>query len=121
MPNAEVAIATIWFIRGEPDAAGWDALRQDSKDEKVDIIHLDPRVWALLRADAAPQGYEGLESSPPPDGLYLDPQGRPLYLVGGEVVRSPEEVIATLGERARELLEEIGDPVAVLDRMGKVF
>ena len=114
-------MAKIWLIRGEPDAAGWEVLREDSKEERVDIIHLDPRVWALLRAEAAPDGYEGLESIEPPDGLYLDPQGRPLYLVGGEVVDSPEEVIATLGERAQRLLDEVGDPVVVLERMGKVF
>ncbi len=114
-------MAEIWLIRGETDAPGWDVLREESKEERVDIIHLDPRVWALLRADAAPDGYEGLQSTEPPDGLYLDPQGRPLYLAGREVVSSPEEVIETLGEQARRLLEEIGDPVAVLERLGKVF
>ncbi len=114
-------MAKIWLIRGEPDAAGWETLREDSKEERVDIIHLDPHVWALLRADAAPEGYEELQSTDPPDGLYLDPQGRPLYLAGGEVVGSPEEVIELLGEQARRLLEEIGDPVIVLERLGKVF
>ena len=114
-------MARIWLLRGEPDASGWDALRRDSQEERVDIIHLDPQVWALLRADVAPEGYEGLEVSEPPDGLYLDPQGRPLYLAVGEVVGSPEEVIAALGDRARRLVDETHDPVTALERLGRVF
>jgi len=111
----------LWLLRGAHDAPGWNELRQDSKDERVDIVHLDPGVWALMRAGQAPSKYEGLEAEDPSDGLYLDPNGSPLYLVAGETVPGPEFVIEALGQQARDLLEEIGDADAVLDRFGRAF
>jgi hypothetical protein len=121
MRSVEDTMAKIWLLQGAPDAAGWEELRRDSQDEKVDIIHLDPHVWALMRSDEAPGGYEGLEASEPADGLYLDPQGRPLYLAAGRVVEGPEPVIAALGIQAQRLLNEIGDPDIVLERLGRAF
>jgi len=96
-------------------------MREHSKAEKVDIFHLDPRVWALMRADEPPSEYEGLSAVEPPDGMYLDPNGSPLYLVGGEVVAGPVEVIEALGDEAKELLEELGDAIAVLERLRKAY
>jgi len=87
----------------------------------VDIVHLDARVWALVRADEAPTIYEGLEGTVPPDGLYIDPNGSPLYLVAGGIVSSPEEVIDALGEQAQALLEKVGDGNSVLERIGLVY
>jgi hypothetical protein len=55
------------------------------------------------------------------DGLYLDPHGRPLYLAHGDIVDGPGPVIEALGPRAKELLEKIGDPETVIDRLGRAF
>jgi len=111
----------LWLLRGAHDAPGWKELRQDSKDERIDIVHLDPGVWALMQADRAPSKYDGLEAEEPSDGLYLDPNGSPLYLVAGEIVAGPEVVIEALGPQARDLLEKIGDADVVLERFGRAF
>jgi hypothetical protein len=111
----------LWLLQGDHEAPGWNVLRQDLKDEKIDIIHLDPKVWAMVQADEPPSGYEGLEAVEPATGLYLDPNGSPLYLVDGAIVRTPEEVVAALGDRAVQLLEQLGDPHAVLERLGRAF
>ena len=114
-------MAKLWLLRGAHDAPGWNTLRQDLKDEKVDIEHLDPKVWALVRADDAPSGYEGLEAVEPADGMYIDPNGSPSYLVGGEFAASAEEVIEALGDDAKDLLDRIGNAETVLERLGRVF
>jgi hypothetical protein len=111
----------LWLLTGDNEAEGWNALRRDLKEEKVEIIHLDPKVWAVVEADEPPLGYDGLEVEPPADGLYLDPNGSPLYLVGGAVVGSAEAVVASLGGRAQALLEQIGDADVVLERMGRAY
>ncbi len=111
----------LWLLRGPHEAPGWQTLRADHEQERVDIVHLDPKVWALVRADDPPTGYEGMEPSEPPDGVYLDPNGSPLYLAGGEIVRGGREVIAALGEQAQQLLDRIGDPETVLERLGRAF
>ena len=80
-------MAKLWLLRGAHDAPGWNTLRQDLKDEKVDIQHLDPKVWALVLADDAPTGYEGLEAVEPADGMYLDPNGSPT-IIPDEVIRA---------------------------------
>ena len=114
-------MSRLWLVKGPHDAPGWDRLRDDSKAETVDIVHLDPRVWALMRSGEPPSGYEGLTAVDPPDGMYLDPNGSPLYLVGGEFVSGPDEVIEALGDEARNLLGTLGDPIMVLERLGKAF
>ncbi len=110
-----------WLLKGDFKAPGWGTLRKDYDDKKIEIVHLDPKVWAMVEADDAPGGYEGLTAVEPIDGLYLDPNGNALYLVGGAVVRTPEEVIAALGDEATTLLEKIGDPHTVLQRVGRAF
>jgi len=114
-------MGTLWLIRGDYDAPGWKALREDLKAETLDVVHLDPRVWALVRAAHPPQGYEGLETVAPPDGIYVDPQGNPLYLVDCMMVKDPREVIAALGKEAESLLAKLGDPDRVLELMGRAF
>ena len=111
----------LWLLKGGLDAPGWNALRQDMKDEKVDIVHLDPKVWAIVQADEPPSGYEGLEAIEPPTGLYLDPNGSPLYVVDGAMVHTAKEVVDALGEPARELLGKLGDPHTVLERLGRAY
>ena len=91
----------LWLLKGDLEAPGWNALRQDLKDEKVEIIHLDPKVWAMVEADEPPAGYDGLEATEPADGLYLDPNGSPLYVVNGAVVPSPRPGPARAGRRRR--------------------
>ncbi len=114
-------MSRLWLMKGHLEAQGWKTLRSDFEDEKVDIVHLDPKVWAMVRADEPPSGYEGLTATEPPDGLYLDPNGSPLYLAGGKSVSKAVEVVRAIGGNAIELLEEIGDPTTVLERIGRVF
>lgn len=114
-------MSQLWLLKGALDAPGWKALRADHEEEKVAIVHLDPPVWALLEADDPPQNYEGLSASEPLDGLYLDPNGSPLYVVDSHTVRGAGEVVRALGPEAQSLLEKVNDPVTVLERLGRVF
>lgn len=114
-------MSSYWLVKGNLDAPGWNVLRKDYEDEKIEIVHLDPNVWAMVEADDPPDGYEGLKSEEPADGLYLDPQGNALYMVGGAVVTTAEAVVASLGDDAKAMLEKIGDPHIVLQRMGRAF
>jgi hypothetical protein len=111
----------LWLLKGDLEAPGWNALRKDYENEKTDILHLDPKVWAIVEADEPPRGYEGISAEEPADGLYLDPNGSPMYIVGGAIVRSADEVIAALGKRAQALLDQIGDADTVLERMGRAY
>jgi hypothetical protein len=117
----EADMSKLWLLKGPHEAPGWQTLRSAYEEEQVDIIHLDVKVWAVVRADEAPEGYEGLSASEPADGVYIDPNGSPLYLAGGEIVTSGREVIAALGERAVQLFEQIGDAETVLERLGRAF
>ena len=114
-------MSRLWLLRGALDAPGWKTLRADHEGEKVAIVHLDPPVWALIEADDPPEGYDGLTASEPGDGLYLDPNGSPLYVVGCHTVRGAIDVVRALGSDAEALLERTKDPVAVLERLGRVF
>ncbi|MCU0304874.1 MAG: hypothetical protein MUC56_12550 [Thermoanaerobaculales bacterium] len=111
----------LWLLRGDLDAPGWNVLRADYKDKKIEIVHLDPKVWAIVEQDEPPSGYDGLTATEPPDGLYLDPNGSPMYLVGGAVVKRAEDVVKALGAEARAMLERLGDPHTVLERLGRSF
>jgi hypothetical protein len=111
----------IWLLKGPYEAPGWGPLEADSKGKKIDILLFDRGGWAIVRAPEPPTQYEGLPASKPADGLYLDDQGRGLYVVGGLEVRSAREVLATRGEQAQELLKKIGDPDTVLERLGLVY
>jgi hypothetical protein len=111
----------LWLIKGDHDAPGWQALREDVQEEKIDVVHLDPRVWAVVAADEPPAGYDGLEAVEPADGIYVDPQGNPLYLVACQMVAGPREVIAALGDEAESLLDRVKDPDRVLELLGRAF
>ncbi len=111
----------LWLLKGDLDADGWNTLRKDYEDDKTDIIHLDPKVWAVVDADDAPDGYRGLVAVKPPDGMYIDPNGSPLYLVDGAVVETAEEVVSAAGGDAEAMLAEIGDAAIVLQRIGRAF
>jgi len=114
-------MAKLWILRGAHEAPGWNQLRKNYEDEKVDIIHLDAKVWAIIDAKEEPTGYEGLFASAPADGMYIDPNGSPLYLAGGEILTSAEAMIEALGQEAQDALQKTGDPQTVLERLGKVY
>ena len=111
----------LWILRGPHEAPGWNELRKAYEDEKVEIIHLDAKVWAIIDSEEQPSGYEGLTASEPADGMYIDPNGSPLYLLGGVVVTTAEELINGLGDQAREMYSATGDADVTLQRIGRVF
>jgi hypothetical protein len=112
---------TLWLLKGEYEAPGWQKLEQDSKADAIDVVMFDRLAWALIEADQAPDGYEGLEPTTPPDGLYLSPYGSPAYVVNRKLVDGPMEVIEALGSEAKVTLEKVGDPDTTLERLGRVF
>jgi hypothetical protein len=114
-------MAKLWILRGAHEAPGWNQLRKAYEDEKVDIIHLDAKVWAIIDAEEEPSEYEGLKAEAPADGMYIDPNGSPLFLVGGEVLTSAEATIEALGPEAHEMLVKTGDAETALERLRKVF
>ena len=114
-------MATIWILRGDHEAPGWQELRKAYEEEKVEIIHLDAKVWAIIDAKKEPTGFEGLSASRPADGMYIDPNGTPLFLVDGRVATTAKEVIEGLGSEALEMLEKTGDAETALERLGKVY
>lgn len=111
----------LWLVKGPHGAPGWGPLEADARANKVDVMLFDRAEWALIRAPEAPASYEGLTPVPAPDGLFLDPQGRSVYVAAGREVKGPREVLAVLGQPAKELLDKIGDPDTVLERMGRVY
>jgi len=114
-------MANLWILRGAHEAPGWNELRKDYEDENVDIIHLDAKVWAVIDAKEAPTGYGGLNAEEPADGMYIDPNGSPLFLFAGEVVATADALVSALGSEAEELMEKIGQAETVLERLGKVY
>lgn len=111
----------LWLLEGPYEAPGWKPLEADARGDKIDLLLFDRAAWALVRAAEPPGQYPGLSPVTPRDGLYLDDRGRGVYVAGGQEVRGPREVLATLGPQAQELLQKIGDPDTVLDRLGRVY
>ena len=97
------------------------AYDRDGDGKPDHIIHLDAKVWAIIDAEEAPTDYEDLRAEEPADGMYIDPNGSPLFLVGGVVVTSADAVVESLGEKARDLLADVGEATVVLERLGKVY
>jgi hypothetical protein len=85
----------LWLLKGTHAAPGWAPLEKDSRAGTLDVLLFDRDAWALVRAPAAPTQYPGLAPVSPPAGLYLDNQGRPVYIANGQQVKGPREVIAT--------------------------
>ncbi|HET8538532.1 MAG TPA: hypothetical protein VFL83_01540 [Anaeromyxobacter sp.] len=111
----------IWLLKGPYEAPGWKLLEADSRAQKIDLLLFDRAAWALACAPQAPTQYEGLAPSVPADGLYLDDQGRGIYVVAGKLVQGPREVLATLGAQGEEMLKKVGDPDVALERLGRVY
>lgn len=114
-------MANLWVLAGDHEAVGWNVLRQDYEAETLDIIHLDPHVWAIVERDEAPDGYEGLRAEPVQDGVYIDPNGSPLYVAGGRIMAGPQQVLEALGAEALATAERVGDPDRALEALGRVF
>ena len=114
-------MSAIWLLKGKHEAPGWAPLERDAREKKADVLLFDRDAWALVRADEPPSQYEGLVPTSPASGLYIDNQGRHLYIADGQQVKTSGEVLATLGEPAQELLKKIGDPDTVLERLGRAF
>lgn len=111
----------LWLLEGPPDAPGWLPLQVDAQSKKINVISYDRDRWALVKAAEAPTQYEGLVPSEPPDGLYLDNFGRPVYVAGHKEVHSARAVIKALGPQAEQLLDKVGDPDLVLERLGRSY
>lgn len=111
----------LWLLKGPPDAPGWGPLQNDAQTQKINVISFDRDRWALVKAAEAPAHYAGLVPEEPPDGLYLDNFGRPVYVVGCREVHSARAVIKALGEPAERLLDRLGDPDLVLERLGRSY
>jgi hypothetical protein len=111
----------IWLLQGGHEAPGWGPLEADARAKKIDVLLFDRDAWALIRAAEPPTAYEGLQPGVPRDGLYLDNSARSIYLVAGRAVDRAEDVLATLGPQAQELLAKLGDGDVVLDRLGRVY
>lgn len=114
-------MAKLWVVAGDHEAAGWKVLREDYEAENLDIIHLDPHVWAIVERDDAPDGYEGLRAEPVQDGVYIDPNGSPLYVAGGRIVTGPQQVLEALGPEALTAAERLGDPDRALEALGRAY
>lgn len=112
----------LWLLRGERTEPGWKELERDSRAEKIDVPAFDRDAgWALILADDPPSGYEGLVPEEPQDGLYVSEQGLPIYVVGRREVRTAQQVIDALGEDAEQMLQQTGDPIRALERLGRAF
>jgi len=111
----------MWLLKGKHEAPGWAPLERDSREKKIDVLLFDRDAWALVRAAEPPKQYEGLVPGTPSSGLYIDNQGRHVYIADGQQVKNAAEVLATLGEPAQELMKKIGDADTVLERLGRAF
>lgn len=111
----------LWLLEGEFEAPGWKDLEADSRADEVDLIAFDRAGWALVQAAEPPTKYEGLKPTRPETGLYVSEQGVPIYVVDGAEVSGPLEVIRAIGGIAEQKLAECGDPIVVLQDLGKAF
>jgi hypothetical protein len=114
-------MATLWLLKGEYKAPGWRDLERDAKADKIDVVLFDRLAWALINAEEGPTQYEGLVPTEPPDGLYIDANGVPVYVVNRKEVAGPQDVINALGSEAEKLMEKIGDPDTVIERLGRAY
>jgi hypothetical protein len=122
MTTESKTIKTLWVLKGDHTVEGWKALEADARADKIPVLIFDRTDgWALVRSETAPEGYEGMSASEPKDGLWVSEHGYPIYVVDCKEVRGPREVIRAIGGKAEALLEELGDPDAVLQRLGHAY
>jgi hypothetical protein len=112
----------LWLLKGAREVPGWGPLETDARAEKIDVVIFDRgEGWALISAETAPTGYEGMTSAPPRNGLYVSESGYPIYVVDCRKVPNAKAVIQSIGEEAEALLRRIGDPDAVLQQLGYAY
>ncbi|MFH0902710.1 MAG: hypothetical protein V2A73_18925 [Pseudomonadota bacterium] len=121
LASRELPMNPLWLLRGDHNAPGWHQLEQDSRAGVVEVVHFDRDAWALMRSAEPPNAYQGLVPTVPPDGLYLDTSGKPLCVVGCQIVASARDVIRALGAEAEKKLAESGDPELALERLGRIY
>lgn len=115
-------MSLLWLLKGARTEPGWKDLEKDSRADAIDVAAFDRGAgWALILADDPPTAYEGFELTEPRDGLYVSEQGMPVYVVDRKEVRTAEQLIDSLGEDAKKMLEETGDPIRALERLGRAF
>jgi hypothetical protein len=112
----------LWLVRGGREAPGWQRLEADAKARQVKLVIFDRDAsWALVRAVAPPTQYEGMAPEVPRNGLYVSEHGYPIYVVAGQEVFDPKVVVRAAGPAAEAMLEELGDPITVIERMGLAY
>ncbi|MBW2276883.1 MAG: hypothetical protein JRF63_05285 [Deltaproteobacteria bacterium] len=115
-------MSSVWLLKGTRTEPGWKELEKDSRADAIDLVVFDRgEGWALLVADDPPTKYEGLVPEKPRDGLYVSEQGMPSYIVDCKEVRTAEQLIDALGEDAKKMLEQTGDPIRALERLGRTY
>jgi predicted flap endonuclease-1-like 5' DNA nuclease len=62
-----------------------------------------------------------MEAVSPKDGLYVSETGYPIYVVACREVRDALTVIKAVGAKAEKMLEALGDPDTVLQRLGLAY
>ena len=115
-------MSTLWLLRGAHDQPGWQELEQDSRADAIDLVAFDRGAgWALVRADDPPDKYEGMVPEEPRDGLYVSEQAMPIYVVDKHEVATAEQLIDALGDDAKQMLADTGDPIRALERLGRAY
>lgn len=112
----------LWLLKGGREVPGWGPLETDARSKKIDVVIFDRSAgWALVFKPDPPMEYEGMEPTVPKDGLYVSENGYPIYVVNGREVPNGQTVIKAIGQKAEEMLKEIGDAEAVLQRLGYAY
>ena len=112
----------LWLLKGAREVPGWRSLEADARAEKIDVVIFDRGAgWALVLEQEPPTGYEGMEPTHPKNGLYVSENGYPIYIVDGKEVPNGQAVISAIGRKAEEMLKEMGDAEAVLQRLGYAY
>jgi len=117
-------MAKPWILRGAHAAPGAPTNMASRNERKTDRFTGPPQKTLPRRSSTtmpSPTDYEDLHAEEAADGMYIDPNGTPLFLVGGTIVASAEAVVETLGQEAQDLLADVGEGIVVLERLGKVF
>jgi hypothetical protein len=111
----------LWLLRADHDAPGWRQVESEAKSGALDWRLLDRDAFVLVLSADPPKAYDGFTVTVPADGVYLDQQGHPLYVVAQQEVSGPVPVIKALGPEAEALLDKLGDGDTVLDRLGRAY
>jgi hypothetical protein len=87
----------LWLLKGPHEARGGN--RSPTHARTINVLLFDRSAWALVQA---PEADEVRARPQSPDGLCLDPQGRPIYVAGGPAGASARDVLAGFGQQAED-------------------